>query len=297
MAVLVNGSGFDDVSGQIDADFFRGLTGGDGVFLQVGSNMAYSVPSANTVRILDGEFITNEGRRIHIDAGSYDDFAIPSGSQGVTTYYFIGYRFYIGTDDEEGYELCEQYVYTGSGASDDPTTGKLRDGAQEVIVALYRVKQVGITISEVKALRKTVKPLAYIDTLEAALTSAQATAKSYTDAHHMHPGRTDVLTPICFGHITNSKKTIEVMVPLKRTLGSDVSGISVYSLYATVRQTGPGYLYGAANNPKAIDPAHCTVYDTRGGLRLVWTESKAINDKAINNGLVSMDVQLRLTLT
>jgi hypothetical protein len=87
------------------------------------------------------------------------------------------------------------------------------------------------------------------------------------------------------------------MVPLKKTLGSDVSGISVYSLYATVRQTGPGYLYGSAGTPKAIDPAHCTVYDTRGGLRLVWTESKAINDKAINNGLVSMDVQLRLTLT
>ena len=283
MAILVNGSGFKFVTGtgQIDADLFRGLTGGDGVFLQTGSNMAYSVPSANTVRILDGEFITNEGRRIQIKAGNYDDFAIPSGSQGVTTYYFIGYRFYIGTDEQEGYELCEQYVYTGSGASDDPTTGKLRDGAQEVIVALYRVKQVGITISEVTALRKTVKPLAYIDTLETALNTAAATAKSYTDAQHLHPGRTDVLTPICFGHITNSKKTIEV----------------IYSLYATVRQTGPGYLYGAANNPKAIDPAHCTVYDTRGGLRLVWTESKAINDKAINNGLVSMDVQLRLTLT
>ena len=163
-------------------------------------------------------------------------------------------------------------------------------------MALYRVKQVGITISEVKALRKTVKPLAYIDTLESALNTAAATAKSYTDAQHLHPGRTDVLTPVCFGHITNSKKTIEVMVPLKKTLGSDVSGISVYSLYGTVRQNGV-YLYGAAGTPKAIDPAHCTVYDTRGGLRLVWTESKAINDKAVNNALISMDVQLRLTLT
>ena len=296
MAVLVNGSGFDDVSGQIDADFFRGLTGGDGVFLQVGSNMTYSVPSANTVRILDGEFITNEGRRIHIDAGSYDDFAIPSGSQGVTTYYFIGYRFYIGTDEEEGYELCDQYVYTGSGASDDPTTGKLRDGAQEVIVALYRVKQVGITISEVKALRKTVKPLAYIDTLEAALTTAANTAKAYTDAQHMHPGRTDEITAICVGYITNSKKTIEMMIPLQKTLGSDVSGASVYGLYATIRQNGL-YLYGAAGNPKAIDPNHCTVYNTRGGLRLKWTESKAINDKAINNDLIVAEVELRLTLT
>ena len=123
MAILVNGSGFKFATGQIDADLFRGLTGGDGVFLQTGSNMAYSVPSANTVRILDGEFITNEGRRIQIKAGNYDDFAIPSGSQGVTTYYFIGYRFYIGTDEQEGYELCEQYVYTGSSASEAMIAG------------------------------------------------------------------------------------------------------------------------------------------------------------------------------
>ena len=110
MAILVNGSGFKFVNGQIDADLFRGLTGGDGVFLQTGSNMAYSVPSANTVRILDGEFVTNEGRRIQIKAGNYDDFAIPSGSQGVTTYYFIGYRFYIGTGEQEGYELMDSCV-------------------------------------------------------------------------------------------------------------------------------------------------------------------------------------------
>ena len=153
------------------------------------------------------------------------------------------------------------------------------------IITCQTLKGIGLVTSGdyIKQNKTVAQNLKYLDTA--------------IKGHHLHPGRTDVLTPVCFGHITNSKKTIEVMVPLKKTLGSDVSGISVYSLYATVRQTGPGYLYGAANSPKAIDPAHCTVYDTRGGLRLVWTESKAINDKAINNGLVSMDVQLRLTLT
>ena len=289
MAVLVNGSGFNDVSGQIDADFFRGLTGGDGVFLQVGSNMAYSIPSANTVRILDGEFITNEGRRIHIDAGSYDDFAIPSGSQGVTTYYFIGYRFYIGTDEEEGYELCEQYVYTGSGASDDPTAGKLRDGAQEVIVALYRVKQVGITISEVKALRKTVKPLAYIDTLESTLTS-------YINGQLTGTGITNEMTPICAGYVTNSKKNIEFMLPLAKPLASSVSAVAVYGCYLTIRQGG-AYIWGSASERKAVAPAEMTVYRTAGGLRVRWAHNAVINAKAINNEACIIDAAIRLNIT
>lgn len=297
MAILVNGSGFKFVSGQIDADLFRGLTGGDGVFLQTGSNMAYSVPSANTVRILDGEFITNEGRRIQIKAGNYDDFAIPSGSQGVTTYYFIGYRFYIGTGAQEGYELCEQYVYTGSGASDDPTTGKLRDGAQEVIVALYRVKQVGITISEVKALRKTVKPLAYISTLETATNAAIAAERAYVNARFHQAGRTGNQYLFEAGHITSAKKALVCGLHLGKPLDPSINTVGVYSVYATIRQNGV-YLYGSASGRAGIEPTECSVsIDSDGNLRFVWNRPKVINDKAINNGECTVDLQIRLNLS
>lgn len=293
MATLVTAEGYEDVYAQYDADLYYGLSGGGR--LETGGKMAYSIPDANVVRIADGMLITEEGRTIIIPVGSYDDFQIPVGATGVTSYYILGYRLYTNGSNVR---VAEQFVYTASSATDVPqNSGTLRDGAIQYYVSVYRVKQVGLTIDTVTPLIGILHPLAYISTLETALNTAANTAKNYTDAQHLHPGRTDVLTPQCFGFISNSKKTIDVMVPLKKTLGSDVSGIRVYSLYATVRQTGPGYLYGAAGTPKAIDPAHCTVYDTRGGLRLVWTESKAINDKAINNGLVSMDVQLRLTLT
>jgi len=294
MAYLINGAGFSPVLAQDDADFYGGLTGGVTVVMPFGSQMAYTTPDANTVRLADGVLVTKEGRRVQIRAGEYEDFTIPSGTQGTTAYYIIGFRLYVNSDSEE---VAEPFVQLMASASATITERCFRDGYTDIKVSLYRVQQNGVSLATITPLFSVVKPLAYIDTLESALNTAATTAKNYTDAQHLHPGRTDVLTPVCFGHITNSKKTIEVMVPLKKTLGSDVSGVSVYSLYAIVRQTGPGYLYGAANNPKAIDPAHCTVYDTRGGLRLVWTESKAINDKAINNGLVSMDVQLRLTLT
>ena len=297
MAILVNGSGFKYVTGQIDADLFRGLTGGDGVFLQTGSNMAYSVPSANTVRILDGEFITNEGRRIQIKAGNYDDFAIPSGSQGVTTYYFIGYRFYIGTGAQEGYELCEQYVYTGSGASDDPTTGKLRDGAQEVIVALYRVKQVGITISEVKALRKTVKPLAYIDTLEAALNTQNTTLTNYINARFLRAGTTPNMYLREAGHITSAKKALVCGLHLGRPLDPAINSIRVHGAYVTIRQNGV-YLYGSANSRAGIEPDECSVtVDSTGNVTFVWNRPTVINAKAVNNGECSVDFQIRLILS
>ena len=293
MATLFTAEGYLDVYAQFDADLYCGLSGGG--ILQVGSHMAYSIPDANVVRIGDGILLSSEGRAIIIPAGSYDDFEIPVGAAGVTAYYVIGYRLY---SDQDNVRVAEQFVYTASSATDLPaSSGTLREGATEVYVSVYRVRQDGLTITSVTALMDTLYPLSYFKTLIGNLSAQNTSLTNYINAQHMHPGRTDVLTPQCFGYITNSKKTIDVMVPLKRTLGSDVSGISVYSLYATVRQTGPGYLYGAAGTPKAIDPAHCIVYDTRGGLRLVWTESKAINDKAINNGLVSMDVQLRLTLT
>ena len=294
MAYLINGAGFVPVLAQDEADYYGGLSGGVTCILPFGNRMSNTLPDANTVRLADGVLVTREGRRIQIRSGEYEDFTIPTGSQGVTAYYIIGYHIYT---DNRSAEVVEPFVRAMSSASATIAENQLRDGYTEVYVSLYRVRQNGVSINQVTRLVDIAKSMADVATLETSLATAAATAKNHTDAQHMHPGRTDVLTPQCIGFITNSKKTIDVMVPLKKTLGSDVSGISVYSLYATVRQTGPGYLYGAAGAPKAIDPKHCTVYDTRGGLRLVWTESKAINDKAINNGLISMDVQLRLTLT
>ena len=101
MAVLVNGDAFKPVTAQMDADFYTGLWGMDLSVMAVGGNMAATIVSATTVRIADGEAII-QGRRIHINAGSYDEFTIPTGEQGVTKYYVIGYELY--RDNEKSKE-------------------------------------------------------------------------------------------------------------------------------------------------------------------------------------------------
>lgn len=152
MAVLVNGDGFSPVTAQMDADFYAGIWGTNLSVVNIGSNMAASIESATCVRIADGEAII-QGRRIHIDAGSYDDFTIPVGEQGVTRYYVIGYELYR---DGENKELCRTFVQQVSSASATVSVGGvLRDGATSIKAAMYRVTKNGVNIGSVTALFKT----------------------------------------------------------------------------------------------------------------------------------------------
>lgn len=145
MAVLINGNGYSPVTAQQDADLFAGIFGDDLVVLNIGSKMEASIESATTVRIADGEAII-EGRRIHIDVGSYDDFTIPTGTQGVTVQYCIGYHFYQDSDSKE---LCETFVSVYDESLLTPAS--LRDGATESYITMYIVTQEGITLTGVEA--------------------------------------------------------------------------------------------------------------------------------------------------
>lgn len=156
MAVLVNGDGYSPVTAQMDADFYAGIWGTDLSVLNIGSNMAASIESATSVRIADGEAII-QGRRLHIDAGSYDEFTIPVGEQGVNSYYIIGYELYR---DSENKELCRTFVQSVESASATvPVGGVLRDGATSIKVSMYRVTKSGVNIGDVTALFKTPQTL------------------------------------------------------------------------------------------------------------------------------------------
>lgn len=143
MALLINGAGFSPVTAQQDADLYAGILGNKLKVLDVGNRMAASIIDNNTVRITDGEAVS-QGRRIHLDPGSYDDFTIPTGTQGVTSYYIIGYRIY----SSEGNELVETFVQSTT-ATGTITEEQIRDGASESFISFYRIKVVGLTISEV----------------------------------------------------------------------------------------------------------------------------------------------------
>lgn len=142
MAVLINGNGYSPVTAQQDADLYAGIVGNDLVVLDVGNKMELQQISNTTLRILDGEAIS-QGRRLHIDVGSYDEFTIPSGSQGIMSYYAIGYHIYT---DGSGNEVAETFVQEVESDTAKPTENQLRDGATETYITLYTITVDSLTI-------------------------------------------------------------------------------------------------------------------------------------------------------
>ena len=146
MASLVNGAGCE-VTAQMDADLYAGIFGDRKIILDVGQLMAAAIIDNNTVRVYDGEIIS-QGRRIHVNAGEYDDFTIENGTQGAERYDIIGYHIY----KSDGNELCEMFVRKDAGEDGSVAEESLRDGADETYISLYKVKLNGLSIESVTAL-------------------------------------------------------------------------------------------------------------------------------------------------
>ena len=149
MATLINGNLNDPVYAAQDADLIAAICGNKTCIAPVGGEYAPTLEDANTIMVEDGVIITQEGRRIQLDAGDIDEFLIPTGSQGVTQYYICGYRLYT---DEISAELCETFVEPVDSASETITEGTFRSGETEVYVSLLRVKQEGVNITEITEL-------------------------------------------------------------------------------------------------------------------------------------------------
>ena len=145
MAVLINGDGYSPVTAQQDADFYAGIFGQRLRVLDIGRKMAASIISPTCVRVADGEAIV-QGRRIHNNVGTYDDFEIPVGEQGITKYYIIGYRLFRDTDTKE---KAETFVREVASSTATITEDVLRNGATETYISFYRVTKIGFVIDSV----------------------------------------------------------------------------------------------------------------------------------------------------
>ena len=153
MANLLNGDGYTGITAQEDADLYAGLAGSGRLMLNVGRKMDCEIIDNNTVRIYDGELIS-KGRRIHIDAGTWDDFTIPTGSQGTVKYYTLGYRLY----SDGGQQKCQAVLKTDNGST-VYTENDLRDGNSETYVSVYRIKQEGLNLTDIEALYTSITGL------------------------------------------------------------------------------------------------------------------------------------------
>lgn len=145
---LVNGTGNKLVSAQQDADLFAGIFGNTPVVLPVGERCRAEIRDANTVRVYDGEFIS-QGRRFNQGYGEYQDYTVENGSQGTVRYDILGFHFYM---DESGNEVSETFVQKDVGENGTVTEDTIRDGATESYISMYRVKINGLSIESITPL-------------------------------------------------------------------------------------------------------------------------------------------------
>lgn len=183
MAVLINGNGFSPVTAQMDADLYGGIVGIPLTVLRVGQEMAATIIDANTVRIGDGEAVC-QGRRIHNEAGQYDDFTIPNGSQGVTKYWIIGYHIYT---DGSGNELIEPFVQEVASTTATIPEAVLRDGATETYISFYRVTQLGLSLTYCNPLYVKPQNMTSTPVVQTGAMSVPASANSYADYNVTFP--------------------------------------------------------------------------------------------------------------
>lgn len=149
MAKLINGNGNPAIYAAEDADLIASLAGNVTCIANVGNKYTATEEDATTIRLDDGVIITKEGRRIQLEAGESDTFYIPTGTSGVTNYYIIGYKLVQNADSTQ---VAEQFVQKMNSSSETITEDTFRGGATEIYVSLYRVTQVGFTISSITGL-------------------------------------------------------------------------------------------------------------------------------------------------
>lgn len=121
---------------QHDADVFSCVFGDGAYILPYGEQLAVTVINNNTVRVGSGIMII-EGKPVQIAIGEYEDFTIPTGSQGVNVTYYIGFRIYR---DSAG-EHVEKYIGVA-----DKDQGSIRNGDAEMYGIIAKVPLNGINL-------------------------------------------------------------------------------------------------------------------------------------------------------
>lgn len=149
MAILINGNGNQAIYAAQDADWYASIFGGNTAITGIGYQFAADLLDANTIGVKDGVIITQEGRRIQIDANAIDTFDIPTGAQGTTNYYIIGYHLVTGTQSEQ---TCETFVRLMANSSETIPEGTFRGGDDDIYISLYRVTQDDLTITDIDLL-------------------------------------------------------------------------------------------------------------------------------------------------
>ena len=151
MNIITGYRGEPHVSSQQERDVNIGIFGSGTYIVNLGSNMAATVISANEVQIADGLVIA-EGCSAEIAKGMSESVTIENGTQGMQRIDLIVVRY--TKNSSTAVEDMQLAVITGTPATASPsvpayTTGSIANGDTLVEFPLYKVNIDGISIESV----------------------------------------------------------------------------------------------------------------------------------------------------
>lgn len=151
MNIVTGYRGEAHVTSQQDRDINRGIFGDGVCIIDIGSELAATVISANEIQIADGLLVA-EGCAAEVPYGTTESLSIDNGTQGMLRTDLIVARYTRNTGT--GVENMQLVVITGTPAASSPadpsyTSGSIAAGDSQVDFPLYKVNINGITISSV----------------------------------------------------------------------------------------------------------------------------------------------------
>lgn len=158
MNIITGYKGEPHVTSQQLRDTNIGTFGGGAYILDVGSQMAATVISANEVQIADGLLVA-EGCTAEVARGTTESMTIENGSQGMLRTDLIVARYTkVASTAVEAMALA---VIKGTPAASNPATpayneGLIADGDSPVDFPLYKVNINGISITSIERLADVV---------------------------------------------------------------------------------------------------------------------------------------------
>lgn len=165
MNIITGYGGQPHIYPHHDRETNIGIFGGGTHILDVGSQMAATVISANEVQIADGLLVA-EGCTAEVARGTTESMTIENGSQGMlrTDLIVARYTKAAGT----AVEAMELAVIKGTPAASNPAVpsynqGLIADGDSPVDFPLYRVNLDGINITSVTRLVDVISIKGVID--------------------------------------------------------------------------------------------------------------------------------------
>ena len=207
MNIITGYRGEPHIYSHHDRETNIGIFGSGTHILDVGSQMAATVISANEVQIADGVVIC-EGCTAEVARGTTESMTIENGSQGMlrTDLIVARYTKTAGT----AVEAMELVVIKGTPAASNPATpayneGLIADGDSPVDFPLYQVNLNGISITSVDALVDTISVTSMVEEVQGNLDELDArfanthvfrytAITSQTDAGAIGAAAQDILT-------------------------------------------------------------------------------------------------------